>query len=197
VAEVGAGKSPAWRTARTSGGGRGGRCCPRGRLSACQQQRLCLTCELGEALGVSAGDEKLGKKEARSSGGHGDVSGNNGAREGGTTLNRGGSVGGDDGVMLKMRPWYGRPRSARVRRAPQTDRRSVACPLPGTARTAVTRGREEFKAPRSAGAWGRHAARAACGRRRRGASAQAWRAGTCDVAARRRSGSTMCRCALV
>jgi hypothetical protein len=27
-----------------------------------KKRRLCLTCELGEVLGVSAGDEKLGKK---------------------------------------------------------------------------------------------------------------------------------------
>jgi hypothetical protein len=33
-------------------------------------------------LGVSAGDEKLGKMEARSSGGHGGGYGNGGAREG-------------------------------------------------------------------------------------------------------------------
>jgi hypothetical protein len=46
------------------------------------KRRLCLTCELGEESGLSASDEKLGKIEARSSGGHGGGSGNGGMHEG-------------------------------------------------------------------------------------------------------------------
>jgi hypothetical protein len=106
VAGVGARRGPAAAAAACGVAGEEG-----SRLA--NKRRLCLTCEPGEALGVSARDEKLRKKEARSSGGHGGGSGNGGACEG-AALNRGGSVGSDDGVTLKMRPWYGRPRSARV-----------------------------------------------------------------------------------
>jgi hypothetical protein len=45
---------------------------------------------------------------------------------GGRPSNRGDSAGGDDGVTVKMLPWYGRPRSAHS--------------LPGTERTAATHG---------------------------------------------------------
>jgi hypothetical protein len=48
-----------------------------------KKRRLCLTCELGEVLGVSAGDEKLGKNGSSSSG-HGGGYGNGSAREGET-----------------------------------------------------------------------------------------------------------------
>jgi hypothetical protein len=132
------------------------------------KRRLCLTCELGEALGVSAGDEKLGKKEVHSSGDHGSRSGNGGAREGGVTLNRGGSVGDDDGVTMKMRPWYWRPRPARLRRGARWTGGPWRTP------DRVRRGqwrrvaRGDFKEPRGAGAWGRRAAQATCGRGRQG-----------------------------
>jgi hypothetical protein len=132
------------------------------------KRRLCLTCELGEALGVSAGDENLGKKEARSSSGHGGDSGNGGLREGGAALNRGGSAGDDDSVTVKMRPWYWRPRPTRVQwgagrtggpwRAPDRVRRGR--------RRRVARG--AFKEPRGAGMWGRRTARAVCGHGHRG-----------------------------
>jgi hypothetical protein len=75
VAGVGARRGPAAAAAAGGVAGKEG-----SRLA--NKRRLCLTCELGEALGVSAGDEKLGKKEARSSGGHGGGSGNGIAREG-------------------------------------------------------------------------------------------------------------------
>jgi hypothetical protein len=74
VAEVGAGKSPVWAH------GEGRLRWPRRAVLPARKAMPHL--RAGEALGVSAGDEKLEKMEAHSSGGHGSDYGNGGAREG-------------------------------------------------------------------------------------------------------------------
>jgi hypothetical protein len=156
VAGVGARRGPAAAAAAGGVAGEWG-----ARLA--NKRKLWLTGELGEALGVSAGDERLGKLElvqaATMAGGTTMTARTRRARP----LNRGGSACGDDGVTVKMLLWYWRPRPAcgwigGPWRAPC----GVRC---GQQRRVA---RAEFKAPRGAGAWWRRAAWAACGRGRRG-----------------------------
>jgi hypothetical protein len=141
-----------------------------------------------------------GKMDARSSGGHGG-DGNGGAREGERSLKSGGSASDDDGVIVKMRPWYGRPRPARVWWG-VADGPAVRGAHPAGY---GADGGNAWPGKTSRSLWARARGEGARLGRRAGVDAEAagpraWRAARnarARATSRWRSGPTTCRCALV
>jgi hypothetical protein len=173
---VGARRGPVAAAAASGVAGEGG-------FRLAHKQRLRLTCELEEVLGVSADEKTLVK---------------NGsslkrrswlrlwqwqrARGGNTTLNRGGSAGDDDGVTTKMRPWHGGLDPRAYGGTPRTDQWSVARAQPVRRGQSARRGPGGLQGSSGRGRVGKARPRSASGLGRRSIGA--------DAEAARRAGTT-------